>query len=245
MLPYDRQQEILKILESAGHVSIHKLAQLIHVSEPTMRRDLTRMEKQGLIRRTYGGAVLPDQSEYVPISLRKDDNTIAKKKIAAQAAQLVRKGNVIFLDCSSTVQNMINFFTENQEITVITNSISACQQLMNLHIRTYCVGGMVDEKDDALRGKYAEEFIRNVHIDLAFFSCSSLSSDGQLGGHHESAVSFLQTLLQHSKQRIFLCTHDKVSRTCMHLICTLRDVDAVLCDQPLPSELTKMIGKNR
>ena len=245
MLPFDRQQRILKILEESGHVSIHRLAQLVHVSEPTMRRDLTQMEKQGLIRRTYGGAMLPDETQYAPIALRKNDNAAAKKKIAYEAVSLVHKGNVIFLDCSSTVQNMVDFFTENQEITVITNSITACQQLMDLNISTYCVGGLVESRDGAMRGKYAEEFIRNVHIDLAFFSCSSLSSDGQLGGHHESAVSFLQLLLKQSSRRIFLCTHTKLSRSCMHTICTLRDVDAVICDQPLPDELLKLVGKNR
>ena len=57
MLPYDRQKEIVGILRETGHVSIHKLAQLVHVSEPTLRRDLVQMEKQGLVRRTYGGAV--------------------------------------------------------------------------------------------------------------------------------------------------------------------------------------------
>lgn len=245
MLPFDRQQKILKILEESGHVSIHRLSQLVHVSEPTMRRDLTQMEKQGLVRRTYGGATLPDDTQYAPISLRKNDNAAAKKKIAYEAVSLVHKGSVIFLDCSSTVQSMVNFFTENQEITVITNSISACQQLMDLNISTYCVGGLVESRDGALRGKYAEDFIRSVQIDQAFFSCSALSDDGQLGGHHESAVSFLQTLMQHSSQRIFLCTHNKLGRTCMHTLCTLSDVDAVVCDQPLPDHLMKMIGKNR
>ena len=245
MLPYDRQQQILKILEESGHVNVHKLAQAIHVSEPTLRRDLTQMEKLGLIRRTYGGAVLPDQNQEIPITLRKEDNTSAKRKIAMQAAPLIRKGSVVFIDCSSTVQNLIDFLSEHQEITVITNSVSACHRLMELQIKTYCVGGLLDSNDDALRGKYAEAFLRSVQIDQAFFSCSSLSLDGYLGGHNERAVSFLQTLIQQSAQRIFMCTHNKLGRSCMHTLCTLRDIDVMVCDQPLPPELAEMIGKNR
>lgn len=226
-------------------MSIHRLAQLIHVSEPTLRRDLTQMENQGLLHRTYGGAVLPDRREYAPLALRLEDNAPAKKKIAAQAAAMVRKGSVIFLDSSSTVQNMLHFFNEKQELTVISNSLAVCQRLVEMRIRTYCVGGLIDEKDNAMRGKYAEAFIRSVHIDQAFFSCSSLSREGCLGGHHERGVAFLQSLLQQSRERIFLCTLDKLGRDFMHVICTLGDVDAVLCDQPLPPELLKMIGKNR
>jgi len=245
LLPYDRQQQILKILEASGHVNVHKLAQAIHVSEPTLRRDLVYMEKQGLIIRTYGGAVLPDQSLEVPVNVRKEDHANAKRQIAAQAAALIRKGSVIFLDSSSTVQNMISYFSEDQKLTVITNSLSLCRQLADLHIKTYCVGGLVDGNDDALRGKYAEDFLRSVQIDQAFFSCSSLSHDGQMGGHNEQAVSFLQTLLHQSAQRIFLCTYNKLGRTCMHVISTLRDVDHVVCDQPLPESLLELIGKNR
>lgn len=245
MLPYDRQQQILKILEESGHISIHRLAQQIHISEPTLRRDLTHMEKQGLVHRTYGGVMLPAETQYVPISLRKNDDAAAKKKIAAEAAALVRKNAVIYVDCSSTVQNMIGFFTENQEITVVTNSITGCQQLMEKNIPTYCVGGLLESRDSALRGKYAEDFIRSIQIDQAFFSCSALSNDGQLGGHHENAVSLLQVLLQQSAQRVFLCTHAKLGRSCMHTICSLRDVDRVICDHPLPPALEEMVGANR
>lgn len=245
MLPYDRQQQILLILEENGHVNIHKLAQLIHVSEPTLRRDLTQMERLGLIRRTYGGAVLPDRNQEVPIMLRMEDNAGAKKKIASQAAGLIRQGSVVFIDCSSTVQNIISCLHEQQEITVITNSVSACRALMDLQIKTYCVGGLLDQNDNAFRGKYAEDFLRCVQIDQAFFSCSSLSYEGHLGGHNERAVSFLQTLIQQSAQRIFLCTYNKLGRSCMHTLCTLRDIDEVICDQPLPDELMQMVGKNR
>jgi len=245
LLPFDRQQKILQILEESGHVSIHKLAQLVHVSEPTMRRDLTQMEKQGLIRRTYGGAVLPEGIQDMPVILRKEDNASAKRLIAADAVKMLRKGAVVFIDSASTVQNMIRLLSENQDITVVTNSISACQKLIELRIKTYCVGGLVDAGDEAMRGKYAEEFIRSIQIDQAFFSCSAVTDDGRLGGHNEQAVSFLQTLIKHSTQRIFLCTHNKIGRTCMHMLCTLGDVDTVVCDQPLPEHLMKLVGKNR
>lgn len=245
MLPYDRQKEIVGILRETGHVSIHRLAQLVHVSEPTLRRDLVQMEKQGLVRRTYGGAVLPASSQDMPLSLRKEDNVAAKKKIAAEAAKLVRKGATIFIDSASTVQPMIHLLNENHNVTVVSNSLSVCQQLSEMNIRTYCVGGLVDRRDDAMRGKYAEDFIRSVQIDQAFFSCTALTNDGMLGGHNEQAVSFLQTLLTRSRQRIFLCTYNRLGRSCMHLLCSLGDVDAVICDQPLPSNLLEQVGKNR
>ena len=245
MLPYDRQQEILRLLEQHGHVSTHKLARLIHVSEPTLRRDLARMETLGLIRRTYGGAVLPDTMQNMPVMLRKEDNASAKRKIATDAVNLLRNGSTVFIDSASTVQNMIHLLNENHKITVVTNSISACQKLMELRIKTYCVGGLVDADDDAIRGKYAEDFIRSIQIDQAFFSCSALTEDGRLSGHNEQAVSFLRTLLQHSTQRIFLCTYNKLGRNCMHVLCTLGDVDAVISDKPFPPEILKMVGKNR
>lgn len=245
MLPYDRQQQILKILADSGHVNVHRLAQMIHVSEPTLRRDLTQMEKNGLIRRTYGGAVLTEHTADAPLQVRREDHTASKKRIAAQAVSMITPGSVVFVDSSSTALYMLDYFSDKQKITVVTNSISACQKLIDKRIRTYCVGGLIDGHDNALRGKYATAFIRSMHIDQAFFSCSGLSREGLLTGHNENAVAFLQALLEHSAQRIFLCTYNKLNQAFPHVLCELQDVDEAICDEPLPDHLRSMVAQRR
>ena len=72
MHSYDRQAEVLQLLAQSGYASVHKLAQTLHVSEPTMRRDLRDMEASGRIRRTHGGAALLERGTHIPLSLRSE-----------------------------------------------------------------------------------------------------------------------------------------------------------------------------
>lgn len=146
-----------------------------------------------------------------------------------QCREIVHRFNAVYGDT----------LTEPQ---AILENNSVCQRLREKRVRTYCVGGLIDGIDNAMRGKYAEDFIRGMHFDQAFFSCSGLSRDGLLTGHNESAISFLQTLLLHTEQRIFLCTHNKLNHAFMHVLCSLREVSEVICDEPLPEELQSMTG---
>lgn len=245
MHSFDRQDDILKILNDSGQASVRRLAQLVHVSEPTMRRDLKHMEASGLIRRTHGGAVSLSRGARVPLSLRSEEDAEQKKMIAQRAAALISDGATVFFDASSTSRFIPHYLREGQNFTAVCNSLGMCRQLTELRIPTYCVGGRINSLDDAIRGLHAENFLRSMHFDLCFFSCSALSSEGVLSGQWEEGVSFLRALLRQSARRVFLCTSGKLDRSAPHVICDLADVDQVLSDAPLPPDLQAMVGQRR
>ena len=241
----DRHEEILSILKGQGHVSIHRLSQMIHVSEPTLRRDLAQLDSMGLIKRTHGGAMMPENEAYQPLVIRNADDVTAKKIICAKAASLIKNDSTIFIDSSSTAYYLTRYLSDKQNLTVVTNSVLLCQQLCEMKINTFCTGGHIDINDMALRGSYAEEFLKKMRFDMTFFSCSGLSSDGWLSGHMEYGVSFLKTLLQQSDYRVLLRINRKIGVSCSHQLCTLADIDEFITDQPVSEEFRKMIGSNR
>lgn len=123
MYNLERQEQIIQILETCKSISVTKLAKLLYVSQPTIRRDLSILEEQGKVQRTHGGVVLRKVSDAeIPLMFREDQNIISKKAIAEKAAKLIRNGDVIFLDASSTVSYLIPHLEKLQDIIVVTSS---------------------------------------------------------------------------------------------------------------------------
>ena len=245
MHSFDRQEEILQLLRQSGYASVHKLAQTLHVSEPTMRRDLREMEISGRIRRTHGGAALLERNAYTPLSLRNEIDAEKKRLIGQKAAAIIPENAIVFFDAGSTVRSILPFLHDRQKFTAVSDSPTMCSELTKLHIPTFCVGGRVNELDDAVRGLHAEAFLRNMHFDLSFFSCTALSSTGELYGRFEDSTSFLRVLLGQSTKNVYLCTSTKFNTYGVHKICDLNDIDIVLSDQPLPEHLQKMVGTKK
>ena len=105
MIPFDRHQEILELLEKHHSMTVKRLAELLHTSEPTLRRDLVTLEKQGYVNRVFGGVVLSRYANnHLPLSARQQSNKLAKADVAAKAAQCIPDGSVILMDGSSTCQ---------------------------------------------------------------------------------------------------------------------------------------------
>lgn len=236
-----REEQILSMLTENRYLSVHKLAKLLNVSEPTVRRAVAEMEKKMLVKRTYGGVMSISDSDYVPIAVRDKIARKSKQIIAARAVEMIRDGMVIFLDSSSTAKCIAEYLHEGMKITVVTNSCDLCEALVRLHIRAFCVGGYIDEADHAIRGPFATEFISRFMFDIAFFSCTALSGSGVMSGATLDGVTFLRALLPHTRKSVLLCTPEKIGREKPYLIGSLREIDAVLTDGPLPEALQEMV----
>lgn len=236
-----REEIILNLLNENRYLSVHKLAKVLNVSEPTARRSIAEMEKKKLVKRTYGGVMSISGSDYVPVIIREKIARKSKQIIAAQAAEMIRDGMVIFLDSSSTAKCVAEYLHEAMKITVVTNSCDLCEVLVRQHIRTFCVGGYVNEAEHAICGPFATEFISHFMFDIAFFSCMALSDSGVLSGATLDGVTFLRALLPHAKTRVLLCIPEKIGQERPYLICSLQEIDRVLTDGPLPENLQAMV----
>lgn len=239
----ERQEKIRRILSENNYVSVHKLAKMLCVSEPTVRRELAAMEKEMVVKRTYGGVMVNSDATYIPIVVRDTMAIKSKRIVASKAADMIKEGMVIFIDSSSTAKCITEYLHENLKVTIVTNSYDLCVSLVKLHIKAFCVGGYIDEADHAMRGSFATDFISHFCFDMAFFSCTALSNEGMLSGASLDGVTFLKTLLLHSQKNVLLCTKEKIGKEKPFLICSLHDIDTIITDGELPAQLISMIHK--
>ena len=157
MLAIERRNRILAKLKAEKHVVVSELAKLFSVSEGTIRRDLDRMEKDGLVVKSYGGAVLSESgTSELPFIVRKRSNVEEKLIIAEIAASLVNDGDAIILDASSTAVFIAQKLKSKKNITLITNSVEVLMELSDVTgWRILSTGGTLKEESCALVGPLA------------------------------------------------------------------------------------------
>ena len=142
----EREKEILEIILKEKTVTVKELAQRLYSSEPSIRRDLSLLEKQSLIRRTHGGAVLEENNSSalrIPFLIRELEQSDAKIVIAKKAAELVKEGDLIMTDASSTAYGIIPFLSTKSRLTLITSGIKALIRASEYSIAAQSTGGKI------------------------------------------------------------------------------------------------------
>lgn len=233
----ERQDKIIELLKKRENASVHFLSKELYVSEPTIRRDLAQLEAEGKIKRTFGGAVLTDAIQHdVPFSLRIRDNTDAKDIIAEKASELLLDGMVIFLDASTTVSHLVKYIEKSENLTVITNNPMLPAQLAAFNIRTFLTGGELLGHSLALVGNHAENFVRNFNADAFFFSCRGVTADGTLTDMSVSETELRRAMMKQSKKNVLMVDDSKIGKKYMYNLCTVRELDAVVCNTEIPPQ---------
>ena len=137
MASKQRDMEILKLLESKEYISVEEITKTLYVSPSSVRRSLRVLEEKGLIKRTHGGATIIDANNLTPsFTFRTHQNVFEKKLIALKAIKLIKEGDVIFLDGSTSTFFMIEYLSEFNNIRVITNGIDTLSLLSKNIIRS-------------------------------------------------------------------------------------------------------------
>ena len=241
MTTSQRQSEIMEILLDEGYCTVTKLAERIHISESSIRRDLATLEEKGLVQRSYGGAEpVTADSVNVSFKMRMLENQQKKKKIAAVALNLIKRGNVVFCDCGSTVQFLVQLLPSVKGITVATNGVEALHYLSQHQVKTISTGGTVNpENNAALIGDRVSEFWRTSRADIGFFSAQTLDGDGNIFDNQDLEVTSVKNMLPSCAVKVFLCDSSKIGKNATFMLGTLRDVDIVVCDKDISSKYAK------
>jgi len=232
MLKNEREQEILSALRSAGYLSVRQLSQSLYISESTVRRVLTALEREGYIRRSYGGAEILTRHSYAPsFNARTHQNPEAKKIIARKAAGLVSDGSIVFLDQSSTAFYLALELLSKRTLTVMTNNTEILSLLAQTDFTVLSSGGRLCESNRmCLVDAEAERSFRSIYADLAFFSTKSLSADGIISDCNREEISVRNAMLHNAARKIFLCDSTKLDTRSAYRQCTLEDVDHLISE---------------
>ena len=227
----ERQQQLLNLLKKEKSMRVASIASKLFTSESTVRRDLTALEKEGLVRRTFGGAVICETERAdEPLGIRNTKNTKAKSEIARRAAELVRDGMVIFLDSSTTVAHLVPHLARFHGLTVVTNSPATSIALGECGIQNFCTGGEFSSPSVCYVGSHAQEFIRGFNADIAFISCRGFSDEGLLTESNVEFVHIKNQMMKNAKRRVFLCDSSKFGKTFSLRLAEKEEFDGIISE---------------
>src|SRR6185312_6632662 len=224
-----RKQIILEKLNAEGEVDIKQLAVELETSEITIRRDLNQMADDGLLYRTHGGAMKVNPHEIPHQFINKAaKNVEIKDKICRAAANEIQDGDVIFMDCGSTVFRLCQFI-KNKKIKVITNSLPVIYELQNSAASLNIIGGEFDNERQAVHGSVANEHISKYRADKAFLGVDGISENG-LFANSEKEASITTAFAGNSAYSYILCDAAKIGKKTYLKFADLSLINAIITD---------------
>ena len=239
MLNIERLDYILQELRQRKFVKVDDLAKKYFVSPSTIRRDLNILVKEGLVRRSYGGATLIEHpSSEIPFQVRKNERQAAKNVIGQLAAEMVQDDQFIFLDATSTTAHMVRHLEGKKNLKIMTTSaqisLDCIDQLSSVQV--YCTGGWMNAFLRGFVGEAARQRIAEFRPDFLFFSARSLSLEDGITDVNEEDVFMKQQMLKSCRKAVFLCDHSKFDHTSYRVICGYDAIDCIVTDKR-PSDL--------
>ena len=228
-----RKDEILELLNRYGYVTVEFLAEALYVSPSSIRRDLARLEAQGLVRRSHGGVhSLESRKELTPYSLRMRENTAAKRLICEKAAALVSDGDVVFIDGSTTCLFLPELLEQKKNITVLTNSLHLAGMFEKSEgVTVYCTGGSLRLHGEmVMAGPIAEQICAQMHTNLMFFSARAVDERGVITDLNEPETSVRRVAMRHTDKAIFLCDQSKFGKSSTFTVGQASDLAYLITD---------------
>ena len=209
MIPDERRKEILELLDEKGYVSVKDLSQRLYVSLPTIRRDLTLLEREGYVLRTHGGASLSISDSFVePFALRKKTNLEAKKYIGKIAASLIHNNDIL-----TNGMPLAHKLSENNNVTV------------------ECPSGIYNYFHEGIYGKEVKELISKRYAQYCFTSCNGIDLINGLTFSTDLDMTLIRACRDNCDQLIVLADHTKFGMTYYFKTLSIKEIDVIITDQ--------------
>lgn len=244
LLPAERHRRMMEALTVRGALRVAELARMFSVTEETVRRDLSRLEEEGLIERSHGGAMRVEKAESEsPYWMREVRNRPEKNCMARMAVRHVREGDRIFIDASSTglhvAQHLPNF-----EGTVMTNSMQTADVLARQNqIRVILIGGEVSARSMSCLGAAATSMLEGYHADLLFLSCRGIDFERGIYDVSEQQAAVRKCMLDQADRRILLMDHTKYQVRSLIRVAGLEVFDHIIVDRPPEAPILDVVQR--
>src|SRR5690625_3473458 len=236
MLPLERQKEIIKFLKK-NHVStVNDLASHFKVHDATIRRDLTILEKEEVVRRTHGGVMLEEQEVHSepPFQKREAVRFEEKSRIGNCAAELINDGDNIILDSGTTTFHIAKSIIDKQNLTVITNDINIAATLrFSKSIKVIVTGGVLFPESYMLNGMITNDVLSTLNINKAFIATPAIHHQKGLTHFDEYLISAKRYMIRAAKQIIVVTDHTKIGRVSLHSVSDITQIHDLVTGQEL------------
>ena len=239
-----RQDQIKEYIEEKNVVTIRELQELFpNVSLMTIHRDLDALEASGAIVKFRGGARSVRYAGDPEFNVRMRDNNSGKNLIAKKAMELIQPHSSIFLDASTTNLALARNLPD-MNLNIFTTGPSIALELCRLHnpVVTLCCG-TINRKNLALSGQNTLEMLEKINIDMAFIGVSGCSVDAGFTCGTEGDMLVKRLVIQKARTSVVMCTQEKLRCLMPYTFATMRDVDYLISDAPLPEPFLKAAGE--
>ncbi|HVY98059.1 MAG TPA: DeoR/GlpR family DNA-binding transcription regulator [Dongiaceae bacterium] len=242
----ERQDRILAELRISTTIRISDLASELGVSYETIRRDLEEMGQNGLINRTYGGAVARPFGFEPAWNERYNTMTEERERIAALAVGLVRPREVLMIDAGSTTLHFARRLgAEAKDITVITNCFAVAMALAsNPTIAVIACPGRYDPHEGSVTGADTINFLGRFHANRCFLGASGITAEGP-NEADSAGAAVKRAMLPRCEERVFLLDHSKFGAPNLEVVCPLDEITRIVTDQALPPDLDAALREAR
>jgi DeoR/GlpR family transcriptional regulator of sugar metabolism len=231
-----RRHTILSQVNELGEVAVEALAEQFQTSEVTIRKDLTALEKSGLLLRRYGGAIA------LPQEIVANSDSLRKMAIAQAAASLINDHNRIIIDSGRTTAAMIPELAKKRGLVVMTNAINVANRLLSLENEPTLLmtGGTWDPHSESFQGQVAENVLRSYDFDQLFIGADGIDVERGTTTFNE-LVGLSQVMAEAAREVIVLVESEKIGRRIPNLELPWQNVTTLITDSGLALDTRKAL----
>jgi DeoR family transcriptional regulator of aga operon len=236
VLNEERRRLILATLNRDGRVLVSDLAKHFRTSQVTIRKDLDILQAHGRVHRTHGGALPAQEGALDDPTLREKEKLHRKEKlqIAAAAARMVRKGQVVILDSGTTTTAIARTLREFENLTIITNAVNIAAELSGSSVEVILTGGTLRKNSFSLVGPIAEETLRRLNADILFLGVDGFDVHYGLSTPNLLEAKVNRAMMDVARVVVAVCDSSKFGRRSLSLIAPVSAGHHVITDRGIP-----------
>lgn len=240
MIKEERLDRLTEYAKTKHYVSVDELTKLLGVSRATIRRDLLSLQEHGIVTISRGGALYKDSDSHPePLYFEKNElNIDEKRRIGEVAASFIQSGETVFVGAGTTTRCMVPFLDSISSFNLVTNDILVASDSTNFtNINVTVTGGQLRRNYYTLRGFAAENHVKNIHIDVAFWGMDAIDVNSGCYIANTDEVALIQNVIDSAGKVVLLCDHSKFQNKAFMMVCPLSKIDVIITDNALDSSI--------
>lgn len=241
---YNRLEKIMDYLKSHNLVTVDQLVAATEASPATVRRDLIKLDQEGVISRTHGGVTLNRFIPNQPTTQEKSLLHLAEKQaIAERAARFVKAGDSVVLDAGTTMIELARYLT-HLPLRVITSDLHIALFLSEFkQIEVTIIGGRIDDSSQSCIGEHGRHFLHKVWPDIAFVSCNSWDIEKGITSPTEEKAALKHDLIANASRKVLLADSSKYGSWSLFNVASLDSLTDIVTDAHISSEVQEALNK--
>lgn len=242
---YERQRELIRLVESNGRLSVSQICEQFNISEATARRDLDTLNEQGHIQRVHGGAIfLQKAAPEEPVLRRSNEQEAEKKRIGRATATLIQDGETVFLGSGTTVLEVAQHLI-TRSITVITNSLPVINLFSEKeNITLIALGGILRDSELSFIGHITEQAVSELRADKVVIGIRAISLEHGLTNDYLPETLTDRAILNAGRKIIIVADHTKCGVVSTAFLAPITSIDLLVTDDKTDSKFIESLHKH-